>query len=76
MIGSNYRVSESKSAALPLGESPTGSFTWARTTDLVINSHLLYLLSYERMFGSVSQIRTDGFTDLQSVALDHSAITL
>ncbi len=26
-----------------------GSFTWARTTDLVINSHLLCRLSYERM---------------------------
>ena len=30
-----------------------GSFTWARTTDLVINSHLLYQLSYERIFGGL-----------------------
>ena len=43
MIGSNYRVSESKSDALPLGESPnTGSKGRDRTYDQLINSQLHY----------------------------------
>ena len=37
-----------------------GSPTWARTTDILINSQTLYRLSYRRMcFGALCRIRTD-----------------
>lgn len=44
------------------GESSgiTGSPTWARTTDKLVNSQLLYQLSYRGMnIGAGSRVRTD-----------------
>ena len=49
MTGSNCRHSACKTDALP-AELISRSPTWARTTDTLINSQMLYQLSYRELF--------------------------
>ena len=49
-------MTESESVALPLGDTPIGSWSRVRTCDIVINSHALYRLSYSGIYSTSSQM--------------------
>ena len=55
---SNPRPTDYKSVALPTELRRLGSPTWARTTDISINSAALYQLSYRRIDGCQGWNRT------------------
>ena len=46
-------MTESESVALPLGDTPIGSWSRVRTCDIVINSHALYRLSYSGIYRNI-----------------------
>ena len=65
--GFEPQLPESKSSVLPLDEGRAGSESWVRTNDPLVNSQVLYRLSYPRIMGkemeapSVLQIDTSTF---------------
>jgi hypothetical protein len=47
-----------KSGVLPLDEGRSGSESWVRTNDPLVNSQVLYRLSYPRKIGGADGNRT------------------
>ncbi len=72
-MGSNHRMSESKSDALPLGESPShGADNWIRTSDLHLTKMVHYLCVISAN-GSGGENRTPimGFGDPYNAIILH-----